>query len=73
MITIVAGQNFVFNVPLSVGGVQTQVEVNAGAGVTTVETDTASISTTLGDKEVTGYALKRQELLAAHHDGSRRQ
>jgi hypothetical protein len=57
IITLVAGQNFVFNVKLSVGGVQTQVEVNGGAGVTTVEMDTASISTTLGDKEVTGYAL----------------
>jgi hypothetical protein len=57
IITIVAGQNFVFNVPMSVGSVQQQVEVTGGAGVTTVETDTASISTTLGDKEVSGYAL----------------
>jgi hypothetical protein len=57
VITLVAGQNFVFDVKLSVGGVQQEVEVTGGAGVTTVETDTASISTTLGDKEVTGYAL----------------
>ncbi len=57
VITLVAGQNFVFDVKMSVGGVQTQVEVTGGAGVTAVETDTASISTTLGDKEVTGYAL----------------
>ncbi len=57
VITIVAGQNFVFNVQMSVGGVQQQIEVTGGAGVTAVETDTASISTTLGDKEVTGYAL----------------
>jgi hypothetical protein len=57
IITIVAGQNFVFNVPMSVGGVKQEIEVTGGAGATTVETDTASISTTLGDKEVTGYAL----------------
>lgn len=57
IITLVAGQNFVFDVKMSVGGVQTQVEVNAGAGATTVETDTASISTTLGGTEVTGYGL----------------
>jgi Carboxypeptidase regulatory-like domain/TonB-dependent Receptor Plug Domain len=57
IITIVAGQNFVFNVQMSVGGVQQEIEVTGGAGVTTVETDTASISTTLGDKEVTGYGL----------------
>jgi hypothetical protein len=57
IITVVAGQNFVFNVKMAVGGVQQQVEVNGGAGATTVETDTASISTTLGAKEVTGYGL----------------
>jgi hypothetical protein len=57
IITLVAGQIFVFNVKLPVGGVQQQVEVTGGAGVTTVETDTASISTTLGQQEVTGYGL----------------
>lgn len=57
IITIVGGQNFVFNVQMSVGAVQQEVEVTGGAGATAVETDTASISTTLGDKEVTGYAL----------------
>jgi Carboxypeptidase regulatory-like domain/TonB-dependent Receptor Plug Domain len=57
VITLVAGQNFVFNVQMTVGGVQQQVEVTAGAGATTVETDTASISTTLGGAEVTGYGL----------------
>jgi hypothetical protein len=57
IITLVAGQIFVFNVQMTVGATQTEVQVNAGAGATTVDTDTASISTTLGDKEVTGYAL----------------
>ncbi len=57
IITLVAGQNFVFNVQMSVGSVQTNVEVNAGVGTTTVETDTASISTSLGQEEVTGYGL----------------
>src|SRR5580698_3064836 len=36
-ITLVAGQVFVFNVQMAVGGVQTEVQVNAGAGATTVE------------------------------------
>jgi hypothetical protein len=57
IITIVAGQEFVFNVNMSVSGLQTEVQVSAGAGVTTVETNTASISTTLGEREVSGYAL----------------
>ncbi len=57
IITVVAGQNFVFNVRMSLGSVQTDVQVSAGAGVSAVETDTASISTTLGQEEVTGYAL----------------
>jgi len=57
IITLVAGQAFVFNVQMTVGEIQTNVQVNAGAGVTTVETDTASISTILGTQEVTGYAL----------------
>jgi hypothetical protein len=57
IITLVAGQIFVFNVQMTVGGIQTEVQVTAGAGATTVETDTASISTTLGAQEVTGYGL----------------
>ncbi len=57
VITLAAGQTFVFDVKMSVGGVQTQVQVSGGAAETTVETDTASISTTLGDKEVQGYGL----------------
>jgi Carboxypeptidase regulatory-like domain/TonB-dependent Receptor Plug Domain len=57
VVTLTAGQNFIFNAPMSVGGVQQQVEVTGGAGATVVETDTASISTTLGGKEVTGYGL----------------
>jgi Carboxypeptidase regulatory-like domain len=57
IVTLASGQNFTFNAPMSVGGVQTQIDVSGGAGETVVETDTASISTTLGEKEVTGYGL----------------
>jgi hypothetical protein len=57
VITLTAGQAYLFNAPLSVSGVQTQVEVNGGAGSTIVETDTASISTTIGNKEVVGLGL----------------
>ncbi|MEI9978444.1 MAG: carboxypeptidase regulatory-like domain-containing protein [Edaphobacter sp.] len=56
-ITLAQGQAFVYNVNMSVGGVQTQIEVTGGAGATTVDADTASISTTLGQQEVTGYGL----------------
>ncbi|WP_263357062.1 TonB-dependent receptor [Acidicapsa ligni] len=51
------GQVFVFNAQMSVGGMKTEVEVSAGAGATLVETNTASISTTMGQQEVAGYAL----------------
>jgi hypothetical protein len=57
VITIVAGQNFIYTVKMTVGNVQTEVQVSGAAGGTTVETDTASISTTLGEHEVTGYGL----------------
>ncbi len=56
VITLTAGQALVFNAPMSVGGVKTEVSVNE-AGSTTVETDTATLSTTLDSKEVTGYGL----------------
>ncbi|WP_245536321.1 TonB-dependent receptor [Terriglobus saanensis] len=56
VITLTAGQSVVFNAPLSVGGVKTEVEVNE-AGMTTVQTTNASISTILGQKEITGYGL----------------
>jgi hypothetical protein len=57
VITIVAGQSFIFTVKMTVGGVQTEVQVDSGAGATMVETNSASISTTLGAQEVTGYGL----------------
>jgi hypothetical protein len=57
VITLTAGQAFVFNAPMAIGGVETQVDVAGGAGATVVETDNASISTSIGQKEVTGYGL----------------
>jgi hypothetical protein len=56
ILTLGSGQSIVFNAPMSVGGVKTEVEVNE-AGATTVQTESASISTTLAAKEVTGYGL----------------
>ena len=56
VVTLIAGQSFVFNAPMSVDNVKTEVEVNE-AGATSVATDNASISTTLAAKEVTGYGL----------------
>ncbi|WP_263360151.1 TonB-dependent receptor [Acidicapsa ligni] len=57
VITIIPGQNFIFNVKMTVGGVQTEVQVEGVGGITTVDTETASISTTLGAQEITGYGL----------------
>jgi len=57
IVTLAAGQNFVFNARMSVSAVKTQVEVSGGAGTSSIETDTASLSTTLGEQEVTGYGL----------------
>ncbi|MBT9331580.1 TonB-dependent receptor [Paracidobacterium acidisoli] len=55
-VSLAAEQTFVFNAKMSVGGVKTSVEVNGG-GTPLVESDTASLSTTLSEKEVTGYGL----------------
>jgi hypothetical protein len=55
--TLAQGQIFVYNVPMSVGEVQANVEVSGSAGATTVETDNASISTSLGQQEIAGYGL----------------
>jgi hypothetical protein len=52
-----AGQDVVFNARLTLTHVETKVEVSGGAGETVIETDTASLSTTLGQQEVTGYSL----------------
>ncbi len=56
VITLTAGQTLVFNAVMSAGGVQAEINVNE-AGGTIVETDTASMSTTLDGKELTGYGL----------------
>ncbi len=57
IVTLAAGQAFAFSVKMSVGKVQTDVLVTGEGGATAVETDTASISTTLGEHEVAGYGL----------------
>jgi Carboxypeptidase regulatory-like domain len=57
VVTLVSGQAVVFDARMSVKSEQSQIEVN-GVGVgTTVETNTASISTSLAAGEVTGYGL----------------
>jgi len=58
IITLAPGQAIIFNAQMLVGAEKSEVAVNGGGGGgTTVETSTASISTSLGTEEVTGYAL----------------
>jgi hypothetical protein len=57
VVTLAQGQVFVYNATMSVGSMQQQIEVTGGAGATTVETDNASISTSLGSQEIAGYGL----------------
>ncbi|WP_255551027.1 carboxypeptidase regulatory-like domain-containing protein [Granulicella sp. dw_53] len=57
VVTLAQGQVFVYNATMSIGGIQQQIEVTGGAGATTVETDNASISTSLGQQEIAGYGL----------------
>ena len=57
VVTLVSGQAVVFDARMSVRSEQTQVEVVGAAAPAAVETDTASISTTIGQEEVTGYGL----------------
>ena len=54
--TLAAGQAIVFNAQISVNVVNEEIKV-AEAGATAVETNSASITTTLGSQEVTGYGL----------------
>lgn len=54
--TLAAGRVIVFNAQISVNTVKEEIKV-AEAGATTVETNSASITTTLGNQEVTGYGL----------------
>ena len=56
VITLSIGQSLVFSASMSVGGVSTEVNVTE-AGSSGVETTTATISTTMQEKEVTGYGL----------------
>ena len=56
IIALAAGQAIVFNAQISVNAVSQEVNVSAGTP-STVETDTASISTTLDSREVAGYGL----------------
>jgi hypothetical protein len=56
VITLSIGQNLVFNAAMSVGAVVTEVNVS-DAGSSGVETTTATMSTTMQEKEVTGYGL----------------
>jgi hypothetical protein len=56
IVSLAAGQSVVMNIPMTVGGVKTEVDVNEAAA-TTVETNSASLSTVFAEKEVTGYGL----------------
>jgi hypothetical protein len=55
VITLTGGEDFAFNARMVVGSIDTQVEVSETSA--RVELDTASISTTITQEEVTGYGL----------------
>jgi hypothetical protein len=55
VLTLGAEQNLVFNAQMALGTVQPEVDVTEAG--TTVDTTSASISTSLTPKEVTGYGL----------------
>jgi len=57
MITLSAGKPFVFNAALTIASEKTEVEVTAAGETTTVDMESASLSTVLSSKEVTGYGL----------------
>ena len=57
VLPLAVGQALIFNAQISVDQVSEEVSVTGSAPPTTVETDTASISTELSSKEVTGYGL----------------
>jgi hypothetical protein len=63
IVALAAGQAVVFNAQISVTAVSQDVSVNAGVP-STVETATASISTTLSSQEVTGYGLNGRNFLS---------
>ena len=57
VLPLAVGQALIFNAQISVDQVSEEVSVAGSAPPTTVETATASISTELSSKEVTGYGL----------------
>jgi hypothetical protein len=56
-ITLAVNREFVFSAQLSVAAVSTEVTVNENIANTAIELSSANISTTLSEKEVTGYGL----------------
>ncbi|WP_263358136.1 TonB-dependent receptor [Acidicapsa ligni] len=56
VLTLASGQAIVFNAKMTVGEVNANVEITEGE-TAQLDTSTASISTTLGSQEVTGYSL----------------
>ena len=50
-------ESFIFNAALSIASEKTEVEVSAAGEITAVDLDSASMATTLSQKEVTGYGL----------------
>jgi Carboxypeptidase regulatory-like domain len=63
ILSLAAGQAIVFNAQIAVNEVSQDVNVSAGAP-TTVDTGTASMSTTLNSSEVTGYGLNGRNFLS---------
>lgn len=57
VLTLMPGEAVVFDARMSVRGEQSQVEVVGATAPAAVETNSASLSTTIGEEEVTGYGL----------------
>lgn len=57
VVSLTPGQAYVFNAQLSVAVEKTEVSVSAAGESTAVDLESASMSTTLSNKEVTGYGL----------------
>jgi hypothetical protein len=57
VISLAAGQGYTYNAQLSVASESTVVNVTGPGETTAVDTQSASMSTTLSNREVTGYGL----------------
>ena len=63
VIALAVSQTYEFNAQLNIEGGVSSVEVTAGNNAASIELSTASIATTLGEKEVTGIPLNGRSVV----------